>query len=122
MVRMTALLVPALLLAFALPADAKTIHVRKGHSIQAAVDRAKAGDRVVVHPGTYREDGGPCPAVSAQTCAVAIAKNGIKLIGVPRKGHPVVLRARKGQDAGIEVGRPREATVSPTRRSASTAP
>jgi parallel beta-helix repeat protein len=109
MPRMTALLlVPVLVLAFALPADAKTIHVRKGQSIQAAVDRAKPGDRILIAPGTYRENGGPCPAVSAQTCAVAIDKNDIKLIGVPRKGRPVVLRAKQGQDAGIEVGKPRE--------------
>jgi parallel beta-helix repeat protein len=107
MVRMTALLVPALVLAFALPAEAKTIRVHKGQSIQAAVDRAKPGDRILVSPGVYREEGTPCPAVSAQTCAVAIKKNGIKLIGVPSKRHPVVLRSRDGQDAGIEVGRPR---------------
>ena len=107
MVRMTALLVPVLVLAFALPAEAKTIHVHKGQSIQAAVDRAKPGDRIVVGPGTYRETGTPCPAASAQTCAVAIQKNGIKLVGAPSKRHPVVLRARKGQDAGIEVGKPR---------------
>ena len=107
MVRMTALLVPALVLAFALPAEARTIHVHKGESIQAAVDGAKPGDRIVVHSGTYREEGEPCPAVSAQTCAVAIQKHGIKLIGRPSKGRPVVLRARDGQDAGIEVGRAR---------------
>jgi cytochrome c peroxidase len=107
MVRMTALLVPALALAFALPAEAKTIRVHKGQSIQAAVDRAKPGDRILVAPGVYREEGKSCPAVSAQTCAVAIQKHGIKLIGVPSKGHPVVLRARDGQDAGIEVGRAR---------------
>lgn len=107
MVRRTALLVLALVLAVALPAEAKTIHVHKGQSIQAAVDRAKAGDRILVHPGTYREEGKPCPAISAQTCAVAIKKHGIKLIGVPSKGRPVVLKARDGQDAGIEVGKPR---------------
>jgi nitrous oxidase accessory protein NosD len=77
MVRMTALLVSALVLAFALPAEAKTIRVHKGQSIQAAVDRAKPGDRVLVSPGVYREEGTPCPAVSAQTCAVAIKKHGI---------------------------------------------
>ena len=93
-----------LVLAFAIPAEAKTIQVHKGQSIQAAVDRAKPGDRILVAPGVYREAGKPCPAASAQTCAVAIQKNGIKLIGVPSKGHPVVLRARNGQDAGIEVG------------------
>lgn len=107
MARRTALLVLALVLAVAVPAEAKTIHVRNGQSIQAAVDRARAGDRIVVHSGTYREEGKPCPAISAQTCAVAIQKHGIKLIGRPSKGRPVVLRARDGQDAGIEVGRER---------------
>jgi parallel beta-helix repeat protein len=108
MVRTTALLAALLcVLLTSAAAEAKTIHVHKGQSIQAAVDRAKPGDRILVGPGTYREKGKPCPAASAQTCAVAIQKHGIKLIGVPRKGHPVVLRARKGQDAGIEVGKPR---------------
>src|SRR3954452_14464932 len=101
MVRRTTLLVLALVLAVALPAEAKTIHVHKGQSIQAAVDRAKAGDRILVHPGVYREEGKPCPAISAQTCAVAIQTNRIKLIGVGSRRHPVVLRARDGQDAGI---------------------
>jgi parallel beta-helix repeat protein len=105
MVRRTTLLVLALVLAVALPAEARTIHVHKGQSIQAAVDRAKAGDRIKVHPGVYREEGKPCPAISAQTCAVAIKKNGIKLIGVGTKRHPVVLKARKGQDAGVEVAK-----------------
>jgi parallel beta-helix repeat protein len=105
MARKTMLLALAIALVCALPAEAKTIHVRKGQSIQAAVDRSKAGDRVVVHPGTYREDGQPCPASSAQTCAVSIEKNGIKLIGVPSKRHPVVLQARDGQETGIEVAK-----------------
>ena len=105
MVRKTALLVLALVLAFAVPAEAKTIHVHRGQSIQAAVDRAKPGDRILVGPGVYREEGKPCPAISAQTCAVAIQKNGIKLIGQGSKRHPVVLRARHGQGAGIEVAR-----------------
>ena len=86
------------------------------------MDRAKPGDRILVGPGVYREEGKPCPAISAQTCAVAIQKNGIKLIGVPRKRHPVVLRARHGQDAGIEVGgSPAPATASRTRPSGCTA-
>ena len=108
MVRMTTVLALAIALVCALPAQAKTIHVHKGQSIQAAVDRAKPGDRILVAPGTYREDGKQCPAASAQTCAVAIQKDGIKLIGVARKKHPVILKARDGQDAGIEVGRARE--------------
>jgi parallel beta-helix repeat protein len=88
-------------------AEAKTIHVHKGQSIQAAVDKAKAGDRILIAPGVYREKSRSCPAASAQKCAVAIQKNGIKLIGKSSKKHPVVLKARKGQDAGIEVGKPR---------------
>jgi parallel beta-helix repeat protein len=105
MVRMTALLAALLcVLLVSATAEAKTIRVHKGQSIQAAVDRAKPGDRILVAPGVYREAGKSCPAASAQTCAVAIQKHGIKLIGLPSKGHPVVLRARNGQDAGIEVG------------------
>src|SRR3954451_17490139 len=108
MVRTTALLA-ALSCALMLSdtAEAKTIHVHKGQLIQAAVDKAKAGDRILVAPGVYREEGKSCPAASAQTCAVAIQKNGIKLIGQSSKKHPVVLKAKKGQDAGIEVGKRR---------------
>src|SRR4051794_12299298 len=105
MLRKTALSALALALAFAVPAEAKTLHVHKGQSIQAAVDRAKPGDRILIGPGVYREESKPCPAASAQTCAVAIQKNGIKLIGQGTKRHPVVLRARRGQGAGIEVAR-----------------
>jgi len=108
MVRTTALLAAlSCVLLMGATAEAKTIRVHKGQSIQAAVDRAKPGDRILVSPGVYREQGKPCPAASAQTCAVAIQKDGIKLIGVRSKRHPVVLKARRGQDAGIEVGKPR---------------
>jgi nitrous oxidase accessory protein NosD len=41
----------------AVPAHAhgRTLVVRPGHSIQAAVDRAAPGDEIVVQPGTYRQ-------------------------------------------------------------------
>ena len=84
-------------------ADAKTITVKPGDSIQAAVDKANPGDRVLVKPGTYREDGGQCPA-TGRTCAVAIEKNNIRLIGVPSRRHRVVLEAKGDQDVGIAVG------------------
>lgn len=87
------------------PAEASTIRVHPGQSIQAAVDKAGAGDRVLVAPGTYREAGQPCPTDPAHTCAVAIEKNGIRLVGVPSRRHPVVLLARDGQDEGIAVGK-----------------
>jgi parallel beta-helix repeat protein len=42
-------------LALAAPAGAKTRTVKPGHSIQAAIDRSKPGDRVFVKHGTYAE-------------------------------------------------------------------
>jgi len=84
-------------------AEAKTIRVKPGDSIQAAVDKAEPGDRVLVKPGTYREDGRACPA-TGRTCAVTIEKNNIRLIGVPSRRHRVVLEAKGDQDVGIAVG------------------
>ena len=92
-------------LLLAAPAEARTIRVHPGDSIQAAVDAARPGDRVLVMPGTYREEGGPCPFDQDHTCAVGIKKNGIRLVGASRPRHPVVLRAREGQDDGIGVGK-----------------
>jgi parallel beta-helix repeat protein len=83
-------------------AEAKTIRVKPGDSIQAAVDKANPGDRILVKPGTYREDGRSCPA-TGRTCAVAIEKNNIRLIGVPSRRHRVVLEAKGDQDVGIAV-------------------
>jgi parallel beta-helix repeat protein len=97
-----------LCLAFAAAAEARTIHVRSGQSIQAAVDAARAGDRVLVHPGSYREQGRACPSHPSDTCAVVISKDDVFVIGRPRGGQRVVLRSREGQERGIAVGRTRD--------------
>ena len=91
-----------LLAAVAAPATAaaKTITVRPGSSIQAAVDRARAGDTVTLAPGTYRETGRPCPTEHNQSCAVVIERSHVRLVG-----RRAVLEAAPGQDDGIAVGR-----------------
>ena len=37
------------------PAHAGTIHVYRGQSIQAAIAVASNGDKILVHPGTFKE-------------------------------------------------------------------
>ena len=96
-------------LVVSVPAEAKTIRVKPGQSIQAAVDRAHAGDPILVKPGVYREDGHACPAEPSHTCAVSIEKNGIRLVGV-RSTRKVVLQAREDQDEGIAVGKSHDAS------------
>ncbi|MCK4277042.1 MAG: hypothetical protein KAX78_11040, partial [Phycisphaerae bacterium] len=41
---------------FTAPADGKTIPVRAGESIQAAVDKASPGDTVLIACGMYTEN------------------------------------------------------------------
>lgn len=82
-----------------------TLRVHPGQSIQAVLDRAQRGDRVLVEPGTYRERGRKCPGQSKRTCAVSTTRDGISIVGQGSTKHPVMLVARKGQDIGIAVGR-----------------
>jgi parallel beta-helix repeat protein len=89
----------------ALSGAATAIIVRPGQSIQAAVDAASPGDTVLVEPGSYAEPGVACPANPAQTCGVAISKDGIGLIGLTHGRHRVVLVNPGGQDVGIQVAR-----------------
>ena len=48
-------------------ATARDITVVFGQSIQAAVDLASPGDRILVQPGTYREPGRYCPTIRAKS-------------------------------------------------------
>ena len=88
------LLAAAVLLA-ALPAPARTLVVRSGQSIRAALARASAGDRIEVQPGTYRE-GAP-----GDLNALTITRGGIDLVGLSRPGHPVILENAGAQSYGI---------------------
>jgi hypothetical protein len=95
--RMLAMLVPAALaatLATAIPAQAKTIDVMPGQSIQAAINSASPGDTIVVHPGTYREN-------------VNVNKNNITLRGSGASSEGTVLVPPKnasGPMGGIGIG------------------
>jgi nitrous oxidase accessory protein NosD len=75
-------------------AQARTIVVTPGGSIQQAVDEAAPGDRVVVRAGTYHETAAPY--------AVQITKSGVHLIAAGR----VVLEQANGQTSGIWVSPP----------------
>ena len=93
----------ALCICWSVTASARTIVVRPGQSIQAAVDRAHPGDRILVHAGTYHEAGRPCPIDAASTCAVVISKDDISVIGLEHGRRAVVLENAGGQDIGIAV-------------------
>ena len=55
-----------------------TFRVGPGQSIQAAIDRCTAGDRVEVEPGVYRQ-------------TIVIDKDGVTLVGLNRDGERAVL-------------------------------
>jgi hypothetical protein len=77
------------------PANAMTIVVHAGESIQAAIDRAPAGATIRVEPGTYTEAGA--------TRALTITKTPLRLVGAARPGQPVVLQQTGTQTHGIWV-------------------
>ena len=89
-------------LVFAPAVDAKRIHVHKGDSIQKGVNKAKPGDKVVVHSGTYTERSRPCRPEPEATCAVNVTRDDIKLVAASGK---VKLKAKGDQDDGIGIGK-----------------
>ncbi len=97
-ISLLALLALAMLLVPA-SAGARTIHVHKGGSIQAAVKSADPGDTVMVHRGTYKLRGHSCPTETGHKCGVLIRKNRIRLVG---KGK-VVLKPKGDVHEGIAV-------------------
>ena len=105
MTRMTAVVV-SLLIGGALPANARILIVRPGHSIQAAVDSAGSGDTVLISPATYHEAGRPCPLNPASTCAVVVEKSGISIVGQLAGFGAVKLENAGGQDQGIAFAKP----------------
>lgn len=88
-----ATLVTLLALALAAPAAARTLVVASGGSIQAAVDRASPGDRIVVRPGLYTPGSGESQVVSVQT-------DDLELIGLPG----AVIDAEGRAEYGVVVG------------------
>ena len=105
------LLTAILIAAWAQDAAGRDITVQFGQSIQAAVDLASPGDRILVQPGTYREPGRYCPTDPTKVCAVVVAKDNISLLAESGPGQPVILENFGGQSQGIAFGR---SHVTPT--------
>jgi parallel beta-helix repeat protein len=74
----------------------RTIVVRPGDSIQAAIDQAAPGTRIYILSGVYRELANPVNALN-------VTKNGIRLIGQSGPGKRVVLENAGNQRNGIVV-------------------
>jgi len=88
-----------------LPAAAKTLVVHPGESIQAAVDRAGSGDRVLVLAGTYREavvvnrDG-----ITLESKGATLVNPGAQALGIafapPHADRTTCLGSRSGRLQG----------------------
>lgn len=77
----------------------RTIVVKPGQSIQAAIDRAQPGTRIFVLAGTYKETGNPINGLN-------ISKSGISLVGQRTRNKGVVLENAGNQHNGIVVSPP----------------
>ena len=95
--RIVAMAAVALLEALWSPAtEARTVTVKAGESIQAAVDAATPGTTIVVLPGVYHEPGA--------ARAVTITRDDIHLVARSgRGGDDVVIEASGGQTDGVWV-------------------
>jgi len=74
----------------------RTIVVKPGQSIQAAIDRASPGTRIYILAGTYKEAGNAVNGLN-------ISKSGISLIGQETKNKRVILENAGNQRNGIVV-------------------
>jgi hypothetical protein len=92
------LLAASLLLGIsAFPSSARTLIVRPGGSIRAALASALPGDRIVVLPGIYKE------GASSDLNALTVAIDNIELLGLSTPGNPVVLENAGAQSFGVWV-------------------
>ena len=69
-------------------APGATFTVRAGQSIQAAIDRAQAGDRIEVHPGVYHE-------------SLTVDRDGITLAGITDSGERPTLDGKSEMADGV---------------------
>ncbi|MFQ5668008.1 MAG: NosD domain-containing protein [Candidatus Binatia bacterium] len=83
-------------LVMGLPARA-TVVVQPGGSIQAAIDAAPPGEKILVRPGVYRE------GMPGDVVALTITKDNIKLIAKSTRTNPVILENAGSQGFGIWV-------------------
>jgi len=90
-------LIVGLMLNAVAAAEARTWTVHPGGSINAAILKARPGDRINVMPGIYHE-GSP-----GDLNAVTITVDQIAIVGLSRANQPVVLENAGGQRFGIWV-------------------
>jgi len=85
-------------------AVAKTITVHSGESIQAAVDRARAGDTVKVFAGDYVEPNAGSAAVYITKSLRLIAKGQVRILSTGGQDNGIVVEGTEGHPVkGVEI-------------------